>query len=192
MSNPSIYVQPPTSEGEPSEVSLCDPVPWAGGCWTHEDAMKLFERSTVFVVVEGKNDGTEDGQGSGRESKEGEEEEGKNTNARSAEQKAKGAGISAWSYMGEEKLARNKGSVELAGRIQMLKKFASVLTRDHMNEAVRYIIDGVMTNGESASHTWRVVDNMSMEGLDLVDLGVVATCYKSGGVDSEELSKDDQ
>jgi hypothetical protein len=55
----------------------------------------------------------------------------------------------------------------------------------------------VMNNGNGAAHEWQVANGMSMEGLDLVDLDVVATegGYVSESGDSPlsgELSEDDQ
>jgi hypothetical protein len=62
---------------------------------------------------------------------------------------------------------------------------------------VEFLIDDVMTDGETAGHEWKLVGGTSMEGLNLVNLKVVAT---EGGYLSErdesplsgELSEDDR
>jgi hypothetical protein len=141
--------------------------------------MKLEARSTVFVLVGSEDHGTEDGQRKGQDTKQAEKQG--DSSVTGAGMEAKGADISAWSVMTEKKLAKNPGSVELAGRIQKLRKSASILTRDELDEEVKFIIEDVMENVIDA-HEWRVVDGMSVEGLDRVDLDAVAS---TGGYDSE-------
>jgi len=193
MSNPSILLTPPPKED--TTTTLLNRVPWREGPWNEKDTKQYDAKFTVFVLVKCEDGGTENGQSNGRETKEGEEK--KDSFVRSAEQKAKGANISACSLMDDQELAGNEDSVVMAGRLRKLRQSASMLTEKEVEKKVSNIIDDVMTYGGRARHVWKLVSGTSVEGLKPVDLDDVAT---EGGYVSEadddplsgEVSEDDQ
>ena len=195
MSYPFFHLPSPRGEADGDVETWLDRIPLGGDPGNETYTRESEKRSTVFVLVKGEDDGTEDGQSKSRGTNEGEEKKGKII--RTAEQKAKEADISVLSFMDDEEVTYNERSVAMAGRLHRLRQTASSYTKHELKKQVEFLIDDVMMDEETGGHEWKLVGGTSMEGLNLVNLNSVATV---GGYVSEcddnslsgALSEDDQ
>jgi hypothetical protein len=126
MSYPFFYLPSPRGEADGDVETWLDRIPLGGDPGNETYTRELERRSTVFVLVKGEDDGTEDGQSKWRGTNEGEEK--KDKIIRNAEQKAKEADISVLSLMDDEELAYNERSVAMAGRLHRPRQMASSYT----------------------------------------------------------------